>query len=214
MVDQLEDTRLLYDLYRISGISLVLIANREEELFAHLDNRVCSRLKNRVPIHFDSYRNEEIISILRDRVRWGLHSDAIRHDNIEQIAEAAHGDARVAIGILRNAARAAEEEGLDQISTNVIRSVIPEAKSEIRNEAIDRLNLDQKVLYDIIVENGTITPSSLYAEYQSRIEDPKTKRMMRNYLSKMERYKLIVAEGATRGRTYRPIQSRATSPVR
>jgi len=201
-VDQLEDTRVLYELYRVSGLSLVMIANREEELFAHLDSRVGSRLQNRVSIKFDRYRNDELVSILTDRVKWGLEPGSVNSELLEEIAESACGDARVALGVLRNAAKAAQEERADEISAEVVQSVIPEAKSEIERSVVERLNEDQHVLYDVITNHGTISPGELYEEYQSTVENPKTKRMMRNYLSKMEHYDLIEVQGATRGRMY------------
>lgn len=74
-VDQLHDDDLLYDLYRTAGISMILIANREEELFAQLDNRLVSRLHASRRIRFEKYELDELVSILEDRVRWGLAED-------------------------------------------------------------------------------------------------------------------------------------------
>ncbi|MFA9428388.1 hypothetical protein [Natronorubrum sp. A-ect3] len=54
-VDQLTDTDVLYDLYRVRNLSMVLIANREEELFMQLDGRLQSRLQSATRIRFDPY---------------------------------------------------------------------------------------------------------------------------------------------------------------
>ena len=43
----------------------------------------------------------------------------------------------------------------------------------------------------------------LYDAYRDRVDDPKTNRTVRNYLTKMTQYDLIVAEGTSRDRTYR-----------
>lgn len=204
-VDQLQDTDVLYDLYRVPRLSLIMIANNEEELFAYLDQRIGSRLRNRVSIKFASYRQRELVSILRDRVQWGLVEGAVTEERLEQITEAASGDARVAIGILRNAAKKADSEKLEQIPARVIESVVPEAKTEIKQSAVERLNEDQRVLYETICEHRSITPGDLYREYERRVEAAKTKRMVRNYLSKMQHYNLIIADGNTRGRTYQSV---------
>lgn len=98
------------------------------------------------------------------------------------------GDAQVAIGILRKAARTAQEEHLDEIPEDVIRKVVPEAKTEIQQKTVDRLTTHQQVLYKIITEHGEIDPRALYDEYRERVSDPKTRRMVRNYLSKLEHY--------------------------
>lgn len=202
-VDQLQDKRLLYDLYRIPDLTMLLIANKETEVFAEIDDRLTSRLTSATRIHFDHYSNSELTTILNDRVQWGLTPNATDQQRLNQIAMKAAGDARVAIGILRNAARHAQENGLEEIPPDVIQSVVPETKSEIQQQTIDRLTDHQQVLYDIITAHGEIEPQRLYDEYQNSVSDPKTKRTVRNHLSKLEHYKLILAEGNTKSRIYR-----------
>lgn len=201
-VDQLQDKNLLYDLYTTRNISMILIANREKELLAQLDNRLQSRLHSRIPIHFDRYSLNELMSILEDRVRLGLRKDVIEREQLELIADVSAGDARKAIGILRTAARAAQAEGLGEISTEFIKEAIPNAEAEIRRKNRDKLTPDQQLLLDIINEQGDISPSDLYDLYKERVEDPKSDRTIRDYLSKMRHYNLVEAEGEKRARTY------------
>ena len=204
-VDQLEDKTLLYDLYRIPDLTMILIANNEEGVFAEVDNRINSRLANATRIHFRHYNHDELVAILQDRVRWGLDHNVITRERLNLIANNAAGDARVAIGILRQAARTAKDNQLNEIPERVIRKVTPEAKSEIKQKTVERLTAHQEVLYDIVTEYGEIPPSELYDEYCTRVTDPKTQRMVRNYLSKLEHYNLIAADGKTRGRVYRTV---------
>jgi len=70
----------------------------------------------------------------------------------------------------------------------------------------DQLIEDQRVIYDIITEHEEISPADLYDQYQQRADDPKTERMVRYHLQKMERYNLIIADGENRGRTYRIVK--------
>jgi len=86
-VDQLQETRALYDLYSIPQITMVLIANRETELFADLDDRLRSRLQSSVRVRFDAYASEALVAICFDRVRWGLSDDAIGTGVLERIAD-------------------------------------------------------------------------------------------------------------------------------
>ncbi|MDR5672022.1 orc1/cdc6 family replication initiation protein [Halalkaliarchaeum sp. AArc-GB] len=202
-VDQLQDKRLLYDLYRIQNLTMILIANKETEVFASVDDRLSSRLTTATRLHFNHYSNSELNSILTDRVRWGLDPGVISDGQLSQITSKAAGDARIAIGVLRNAAQRAHENNLDIISDDVIRNVVPETKSEIQQKTIDRLTTHQQALFDIITEHGTIEPQPLYDEYENRVTDPKTKRTLRNHLSKLEHYNLIEAEGNTKARVYR-----------
>ncbi|MDY6764414.1 MAG: Cdc6/Cdc18 family protein [Halobacteria archaeon] len=201
-VDQLRDTKVLYDLYSHPKITMILIANREEELFAGMDDRVVSRLKSSRMIRFDKYRVDELVSILSDRVKWGLKEGAVGKEQLEHIADSAAGDARVAIGILRAAAREAESQGIERITDDLIEESIPEAKDEIERKNVEKLNDHQRVLYDIIESEGEISPGDLYERYEKKVEDPVTKRTLRNYLDKMSHYKLIESQGENRGRIY------------
>ena len=206
-VDQLENMDVLYDLYTLPNISMILIANREEELFARIDERLSSRLMNSTRIRFVKYTTEELVAILQARVDRGLTADAVTHSQLEQIADAAAGDARVGIGILRNAAQHAERNNTDQITQAAIIEAIPDAKAEIQQQTVETLTQHQKQLYEIITDHGCIQPGELYETYCEQVEEPKTKRTVRNYLSKMCQYNLIVADGQNRGRTYRPVST-------
>jgi orc1/cdc6 family replication initiation protein len=202
-VDQLEDKSLLYDLYRIPHLTMILISNDEDDLFASVDDRLNSRLADCERIHFRPYHESELVAILSDRVHWGLTDDAIDTPELQLIAANAGGDARVAIGILRRAARKATNAPTNEITSDIIAEETPEAKSEIKQRTVDRLTPHQELLYDIITEYEEIDPQKLYDAYCEQADDPKTKRMVRNYLSKLEHYRLIVADGNTKARTYR-----------
>ena len=202
-VDQLHDDDLLYDLYRTAGISMILIANREEELFAQLDNRLVSRLHASRRIRFEKYDLDELVSILEDRVRWGLAEDALTRDQLACIADAAAGDARVAIGILRSAARQAEETDGEEIDSDTLHDAIPEGKREVQQKNVKQLTPHQRVLYEIVREHDAISPGELYDQYRDRVDDPRSDRTVRNHLSKLAHYNLIVKSGDGRGRTYR-----------
>jgi len=207
-VDQLEEMEVLYDIYRTPGLSVVLIANREEALFSELGERLVSRLHTAMRIHFDRYGTDELVGILEDRTRWGLSKNCVNREQLTRMAEAAAGDARIAIGILRAAAREADRKGLDSLTDDLIGDAIPEAKSEIRQKHVQKLTEHQRVLYDIVCERGEIAPGELYEVYCERIHDPKTQRMVRNHLQKMQRYNLVYAEGESRSRRYRPREER------
>ncbi|WP_458209291.1 Cdc6/Cdc18 family protein [Haladaptatus sp. NG-SE-30] len=203
-VDQLEDKSVLYDLYRMRNVSMILITNREEELFTQLDGRLTSRLQTCVRIPFEKYHLDELVSILRARAQRGLSEDAIGTEQLNLIADAAAGDARVAIGILRNAARCADQTGEDRITTEIVRDAVPTGRHEVRQKTVEQLNPHQRALYEILQDEGELDPGELYDAYTERVDDPKTKRTVRNYLAKMDHYRLVVADGKNRARTYRP----------
>ncbi|HET7323722.1 MAG TPA: Cdc6/Cdc18 family protein [Halococcus sp.] len=202
-VDQLQDEGVLYDLYRTQSISMVLIANREEELFARLDDRLVSRLHGATRIRFEKYDLDELVSILEDRVRWGLAEGALTREQLACIADAAAGDARIAISILRSAARQAEKTNVEAIDFEMIHEAIPEGRSEVKQKNVDQLTPHQRALYEIVREHDVLSPGDLYEQYRERVEEPRSDRTVRNYLTKLAHYNLVAKEGDGRGRTYR-----------
>jgi Cdc6-like AAA superfamily ATPase len=202
-VDQLEDKEVLYDLYTVPNISIVLIANKEEELFAQLEDRLTSRLHGSRRIYLERYHIDELVDILEDRVRYALEGEAISRGQLETIADAAAGDARRGLAILRNAAHEATHQGLDEISDEVIETVLPVALEELRQKTVDMLRDHQRALYEIIEQDAGISPNELYRRYEERVDDPRTDRTVRNYLRKMQHYGLIEAHGSSTRSSYR-----------
>lgn len=205
-VDQIEDKGLLYDLIRLPEFQLILIANRQDELLAGVDERLSSRLRGGERIRFHRYTTDELVDILRERADRALDRNTVRHHELEDIANASGGDARVAITTLRTAARKADQSHADRITNEIVDCALPEARKEIRQKNLDSLTDHQRVVYDVIKEYGDIAPGDLYHEYRNRVEDPKSDRTVRNYLSKMERYNLVTGEGTTQDRVYQCVK--------
>lgn len=203
--DQLEDNDVLYDLYRVRGLELILIANQDDEFLRTLPDRVTSRLQTSTRIRFDPYNDAELVSILTDRARWGLRKGVITDEQLYSIADAAAGDARVAIGTLRAAAHRADQQNFDSIPDKIIKEAVSDAKAEIKQKTVKQLTPHQTIIYNIIADTGEITPGELYEQYREQASNPRSKRMMRNYLTKLCHYNLIEAEGKNRGRSYRPV---------
>ena len=203
--DQLEDKRMLYDLHRLPRFSMVLVANREAALFADAGERLTSRLQGSERIPFERYEIDALVAILEARVEHGLAPDAIDRDQLEVVADAAAGDARVALSILRSAARAAERDGTDRITPALIADAVPDGRRAVRRKSLDALTPHQRELYEILDDRGAVEPGELYEAYRERVDDPKTDRTVRNYLSKMAQYDLVDAEGTSRDRTYRAV---------
>lgn len=205
-VDQLEEKDVLYDLARTPDLSLIAIAHNDEDLFEGLEERVASRFQTATRIHLHPYDTDELHTILQDRVRWSLRQDAVTSDRLRQIADAANGDARVAIGSLRAAAEQADSRGLDELTEEIVHETTPEDKVKMRRENPEQLSDDQRLIYDIISEQEGIQPGTLYEAYCERAENPRTHRTVRNYLKKMRQRNLIVAEGRGKAREYRLLE--------
>lgn len=201
--DQLQDKKVLYDLYEVPNISMIMISNEESELFAQLGSRLHSRLHSARRIQLDRYSLAELADILEVRAQHALVEGAISRGNLELISDMAAGDARIGIGILRAAAGDADYEGVETISGEIIEEAASEARRTLHQKTLDQLREDQRLIYDIFQKHRDLEPAEVYELYEERAEDPKTNRTVRNHLQKLQHYNLIAAEGEKRARTYR-----------
>jgi cell division control protein 6 len=201
-VDQLDDPDLLYELCGVAHLHPILIANREADFFAGLDERVQSRLRAGPRVQFDRYGLDELVAILESRVETGFEPGTVDRERLETIADAAAGDARVAIRVLRAAAREAEAAGAEALSDDHVRAAIPAARDAIKQRTVDALTPHQETLFELVDEAGEIAPGELYERYADAVAEPKSRRTVRKYLSKMDQYNLVDARGEKRGRTY------------
>jgi len=208
-VDQLEDPGVLYDFHSLEQFALVCIANKEEELFSRVDDRLVSRLRSSEHVRMDKYHDEQLYDILRARAKWGLDEDVITDDQLYHVADAAAGDARLAIGILRTAASEADREDEERITGEMLLDAADDARAQIRQTSLDSLTPHQQTVYEIVHEDGPLGPGAIHERYSDAVDDPRTKRTVRTYLSKMVQYNLLEADGTSRDRQYSVI----TEPV-
>lgn len=211
-VDQLEDPNLLYDLHTLPQFATIFIANAEAELFQRIDDRLVSRLRASEHIRLEKYHNDQLYDILATRVKWGLEPDRITDEQLYGIADAAAGDARLAIGILRTAARTATREAVDRITDEILTTAATDARAQLRQKSLDTLTPHQQTVYEIVSNHGPLAPTDIYERYTDAVDEPRTKRTVRTYLSKMVQYNLLTAEGTSRDRKYAVIEPAATTP--
>ncbi len=90
-VDVLENDTTLQALIDIPNVTIVAITIDEDDLFAHLDSRVRSRLRSAETITLDRFAHAQLIDILQARIRAGLRLGTITTDAIGYIADVAAG---------------------------------------------------------------------------------------------------------------------------
>ena len=212
-VDQLEDPSVIYDLHSLPQFAVVCIANKEEELFSRVDDRLVSRLRSSEHVRMDKYHNEQLYDILSARTKWGLEDGVISDEQLYQIADAAAGDARLAIGMLRSAASTADRENYDRITDDILVDAAEDARAQIKQKSLDSLTPHQRVVYDVVRDHGPLGPSEIHERYTEDVDDPRTQRTVRTYLSQLAQYNLREAEGTSRDREYSLVDSAAASPV-
>lgn len=204
--DQLEEPELIRELWSIPHVHLLCIANREADILSALDERIKSRFRGAMRVHFDRYSHDELVAILNARVQAALEPHAISDEQVETLAQAAGGNARDAITALKNAVHEARREGADTVGEEHIEEAMPEARREIQESHLNRLNEHQRLLYDILLETGPQSPKELRERYQDRVDDAKSKRTVRTYLGKLNEYDLVDATGQGPSRTYEAVE--------
>ena len=205
-IDQLDDLTLLRELYGMEGVSIIGIANRERDLYSRVDDWLNTRLRICQTIKPEPYSDDELVAIINRRADQALASGSIRDEQLERIARASDGNAGLAIGALRQAARRAQQRGADRITDDLIEQAIPAAVREERQKSISRLTHDQRVLFEQLPADGSwLRAERLHNAYEAIADEPTGRRNRRNWLSKMNQYNLVEKQGQGRGTEYRRV---------
>jgi len=190
-VDQLHDKDVLYDLHSVP-VNLILVANREEDLFAGMADRLKSRLSVGRRIECGAYADREVAAILSKRAEYVLGRSGSRWDerDMMHIAEHCDGDARVGVRTLRIAI---EEDG--EVPDDVVERILPQARDRLRQKSRDQLTDHQEAVLCVVEEFGPITTNGVMDQYRDRVDDARTKRTVQTYLSKLEQYNHVERAG-------------------
>jgi Cdc6-like AAA superfamily ATPase len=106
----------------------------------------------------------------------------------------------------RPAASAADRAGTDVISDAQLLDAAGVARAQLTQASLESLTPHQRTVYGIIAEEGPLSPGGIYDRYTEAVEQPRTKRTVRSYLSKMTQYNLLESRGSSRDRTYLAIE--------
>ncbi|WP_176548155.1 Cdc6/Cdc18 family protein [Natrinema sp. CBA1119] len=203
--DQIDDPDLLRDLHSCPHLQLILIAHTEEDMWATVPGHIQSRVSAGPLLTQDSYDASQLADVLEQRADHGLHPSTITRKQLERIAAAADGDARIAITTLRVAVQSGNrDENARSVQNEHIEAAIPQANEEIHNRSLDRLNDDQQTLYEIICDQAPIAPGELYDAYRDRVDDARVERTLRGYMTKLEHYRVVTSIGSGKAKRFHP----------
>lgn len=197
--DHLKDRDVLYILAR-NSCGIILISNLPSQL-SNMDPRIKSSLLLN-EIEFKPYSREEILAILKERITYGMRSDAIDARQLALVANACRGDARVALQTLKIAAKEAESKGSDKITVAEIRSALKCSRKYRLSYLLTKLNTHQRIIYEILKSNKKMESGKLFSEYSKKMNGSVVDRTYRNHVQKMEELGLVRSEGSSRWKTY------------
>ena len=192
---------VFYTLSELPNLLTVCVCPDWDEVCDALDAQIRSRIRVQEQVVLDAYSRDELVDILRARAAAAFGSDAetcVTDDQLDRIAAAADGDARVAIDTLCAAAERAGREHHDCIQDSDLSAVFPacESGTDSTRHPTDTPPSHHEVLWTIIDEEGPISPGEVYERYCECVEAPRTKRTMRKYLREIEDQDSIVERGS------------------
>lgn len=203
-VDQLEDSKVLYDLTNIPKISLILIANEQTALHT-AEPRIRSRLMSSDRIEFTPYNDRDILDILKDRVEWGMVPGTIKNSQLESITSASNGDARIAINTLRIVAEDSENQDVSSVSDQIIKRAISNLVTK-KQKRLEDLNPQEKLIIEILKGKKEMESGELFRSFQELAEkrgmEKVVDRTFRKYMDILVRHSFVNSSGEGRWRTY------------
>jgi Cdc6-like AAA superfamily ATPase len=201
--DVLEDKQIIQALYGVPNVTTALISVNYDDLLINCDTRIQKRIRTFRHVEFDSYGDAQLADILSKRAEVGLVRGSIDEDTIWYIADQAAGDARLAIATLRRAAKQCSDLRDEEITQAVVDDVVDAARNEIASRYIEKLSTHQRILYEVIRQEGPVQAGELYDLYRKRASNPKADRTLRSYINSMQREGLVEKTGGGRHTEYR-----------
>jgi cell division control protein 6 len=204
-VDQLvfHDDTALYDLLRLNQyvkvpIGLIFISNNQF-VFSNVDARVRSSL-NVEEIEFKPYSFLEMKDILEERAKLAFTA----FESAAILLAANHavqngGDVRIGLECLMKAGREAERENSNKVCASHVKAVLQTVKLVKPEILKEKLNLDEKIILQILDEKKRIFSGELYSEYCKKIEYPVSERRFRDFLNHLKEIGLLNILGRKRG---------------
>ncbi len=204
-VDQLDEPEVIYDLTRTgwgNGCIQVIGISNDPTIFKDLDPRTKSRLYPLKEIYFNPYTAEEIKDIIKARVDEAFHDEVMNNEAIDYLARFTvkkNSDVRIARETLMRAGQLARNSDDKKVSVKHIKEKLNQTQHARTMSVINSLSKQEKFILRLIPKKGTYYPQ-FYRIYRS-IDGPLGDRMLRNYLEKFHKMKLINMERKM-GNTY------------
>ena len=200
--DMIDEPTVLRDLTEKSGVAVAVVANDRDEYMARVQDRIASRLSGLHTVRFDPYSVDSLVRIMRDRAKVAIGSAVIDGPVLEEIADAATGDARLALRTLLCAVRNADIRGGSVVTELDIDGALPEARRDIQEDVIDSLSRQHQAVLAAIAEVGPCRISEMHSAYSDRVQEVRTQRTIRKYATKLKAYGLVEFDSSAPHRNY------------
>jgi cell division control protein 6 len=173
-----EASDTLYSLLRAheahSGVKIgVIVVSSDLSLtiMEELDSRVQSVFRPE-EVYFPKYDAEEIVDILRERIKRGFHDDVIGSQELDRVAEltAESGDLRVGIDLLRRAGLRAEMRASRTINLEDVEAAYDKSKYVHLSRSLRGLSESERALVEVLAEHDGEQAGAVYEAFHERTD--------------------------------------------
>ena len=156
---------ILFELCSLPNVGLIVTAQDPSFLFS-LAPPARSRFQP-TQHRLKPYGTSELVSILNDRAEAGLASGSWSRQLLTEIADLAHGDARLALTALCAAAREADASRSKAISSEHLKAALPAASDQAIGPADPAHSPHHQLILKLVGLHHPIETSPLYRRYGS-----------------------------------------------
>ncbi len=197
----LKDTNIITKVMSL-GINVILVSNVERDADI-LSTNVLSNIPCIVKL--SSYNTNQSFDILKERAQEAFGKSSFTDELLIEISERTRGNMALAINVLRTAALEAQCEKKNRIEiTDLMDTLNPASNSR-------KLNEDESVLLEILMERKQLSSGELFALYKQRTTSSKGERSFRNYMENLCTKGFVRADGTNRWRVYELSKSDETN---
>jgi len=124
-IDKVEDYDFLYQIFESFYKRCIIVITNYDDWFRGIDDRLKSRFLAR-RLLFRPYTKEEVLGILKERVKYAFYKDVVKKDALELIAAITYkyNDIRVGLHLLRESGTIAENKSKRYVDINDAKEAI------------------------------------------------------------------------------------------
>ncbi|MFB6092692.1 MAG: ORC1-type DNA replication protein [Haloquadratum sp.] len=150
---------------------IVVSSDLSLDVIDELDSRVQSVFRPE-EVYFPVYDVDEIIDILRERVRRGFHEDVVGAPELDRVAEltAESGDLRVGIDLLRRAGLHAEMRASRTVNMDDIEAAYEKSKYVHLSRSLQGLSDRERELVRVIAEHDGRQAGEVYEAFHDETD--------------------------------------------
>lgn len=168
--------KIFYDILRaheeFNGVRTGIFAILSDIEFRYMLDKNVNSVFIPQEVIFDPYTTDEMVSILKERIKAGFFPDVISDELLEEIAERSSeaGDLRVGIDLLRVSGNFAEADASKTIEKKHVHEALKSTGSVSLKSTLKTLSDNEKLLLEIIIESDEddLVAGDLYKSFAKK----------------------------------------------